>query len=459
MIMKKLLLSAATLMIGVASMNAQIVKDPATYTPVDGYELRNLWIQSVPTNNSTALLDKLGASPRGMAVLNGKMLFCKRAGDPAVSSIVVYDGATGTFEKEITLASNVFTKTDGTAVGYPCNDIHVDAAGHVLVSNMTTNLRTGNFQVWSINLNDGSGTKVLDCMYPDFSSDKYRIDAFGVYGDVTGKGYLMAAIQGVEATVSDQVFRWDITDGVVAADPTPIQIKSYYPTAATTNGTAPRVTPVSDELFYLDGGNCAATLYDMTGVSIEDFSKALDCAPVDYGNNGVAEFSINGKSFVTYVYASYAKTPQAWNLCELGAGPSFTSMKKYFQYPEAGIGQAKNDIFTAIPCIEVNKAGTVATIYVYAKSNGAAAYQFGLTGDLDKLTGIAQTSADAALKVLATANGIELSEAANVEVFNFAGQKVASKVNSDKVALAPGMYIVKAITAEGEVATAKVNVK
>ncbi len=457
--MKKLLLSAATLMLGLASMNAQIVKDPAIYTPVDGYELRSLWTQSGPTNNNTSLLDKLGVNPRGMAVLNGKILFCKRTADNNAPSIVVYDGATGAFEKEIPLAANVFTKTDGTAVSYPCNDIHVDDAGHVLVSNMALNLQTNNFQVWSINLNDGSGTKVMDCLYPDLSSAKYRIDAFGVYGDVTGNGYLMAAIQGAEANVSDQVFRWDITGGVISEEPTPIKIKSYFPAIATTNGTAPRVTPVDNDLFYLDAANCAATLYDMAGIAIDDFSKALDCAPLDYGNNGVDEFTINGKKFITYVYASYAKTPQAWNLCELGEGASFTGMKKYFQYPQAGIGQAKNDVFTAVPYIEVNKAGTVATIYVYAKGNGAAAYQFGLTKDLPIISGINQTNTDATLKVKATANGIELSEAANVEVFNFAGQQVAVKENADKVVLTPGMYIVKAITAEGNVVTAKVNVK
>lgn len=458
--MKKLLLCAATLMVGVASMNAQTgVKDPATYTPVDGYELRNLWIQSELTNNKQ-IITNVGEA-RGMAVLNGELLFCKRVGDPAVSSIDVYDGVTGTFKRNIPLATNVFTKTDGTAVGIPCNDIQVDDAGHVLVSNLCTGVATANFQIWNINLSDGSGTKVLDCLLPELGADVYRFDAFGVYGDVTGDGYLMAAPANDVVGISDQVLRWNIKGGVAdAANPIYIPIQSYYPSKAITNGTAPRVCPVDNDLFYLDGFNGAASLYDMSGTMVDGFDNAVDCAPLNFGNNGVDEFSINGKNFVTYVYSNNTVSPfQAWDVCELGAGMQFTGMKKYFQFPAAGLGTASNPVRTALPRIETNAAKTVATLYVYAYKSGVAAYQFGLTKDLGPGTGINQTSDDATLKVTTTANGIELSETANVEVFNFAGQKVAAKVNSNKVALAPGMYIVKAITAEGNVVTAKVSVK
>ena len=459
--MKKLLLCAATLMVGVASMNAQTgVKDPAVYTPVEGYELRNLWIQSELTKNKQIITD-IGES-RGMAVLNGELLFCQRGGTSANGNILVYDGATGAFKKNVALKSNVFTYVQNDTVktiGIPNNDIQVDDAGHVLVANLCTNATASYFQVWNINLTDGSGTKVLDCLLPDIAAT-IRFDAFGVYGDVTGDGYLMAAVAGTEVGVGDQVLRWDIKGGVVdAANPTMITIQSYYP-AATSNGTAPRVCPVDNDLFYLDGFNAAAALYDMNGVMVDGFGNAPTLISPKVGNNGVDEFSINGKDFVTYIFSNNEIVPaQAWNLCELGAGMQFTGMKQYFQFPAAGLGTASNAVRTALPRIEVNAAKTVATLYVYAYKSGVAAYKFGLTKDLGPGTGINQTSDDATLKVTTTANGIELSETANVEVFNFAGQKVAAKVNSNKVALAPGMYIVKAITAEGNVVTAKVSVK
>lgn len=460
--MKKELLCAALLIAGAASMNAQTgVKDPATYTPVDGYELKNLWIQSELTNSKQIITD-IGEA-RGMAVLNGEILFCQRGGTSASGNILVYDGATGAFKRNVALAANVFTKTDGTAVGLVCNDIQVDDAGHVLVSNLCTGVATSNFQIWNINLSDGTGTKVLDCLLPELGSDVYRFDAFGVFGDVTGDGYLMAAPAGDVASVGDQVLRWDIKGGVVdAANPTYIPIQGYYPAKAVSNGTAPRVCPVDNDLFYLDGFNGAASLYDMSGTMVDGFANAVDCAPINFGNNGIDEFSINGKNFVTYIYSNNegykVNAPdQAWDLCELGSNMAFTGMKKYFQYPAAGLGRASNSVRTALPRIELNAAKTIATIYVYAYKSGVAAYQFGLSSDLG--TGIKETVADATLKVATTANGIVLSQASTVEVFNFAGQLVASKANASKVDLATGMYIVKAITAEGEVVTAKVNIK
>ncbi|BEH00098.1 T9SS type A sorting domain-containing protein [Bacteroides sedimenti] len=460
--MKKVLLGVAALFIGAASMNAQTgVKDTAVYNPTNGYELRNLWIQSELSNNKQIITD-IGEA-RGMAVRNGELLFCQRGGTSTSGNILIYDGATGAFKRNVALASNVFALNDTakvTKVFGVCNDIQVDDAGHVLVANLQTNAAKESFQVWNINLADGTGTKVLDCLLTGLT-DVFRIDAFGVYGDVTGDGYLMAAIAGDIAGAGDQVLRWDIKGGVLDGNnPEFITIQSYYPVAAKTNGTGPRVCPVDNDLFYLDGFNSAATLYDMNGVIVDGFANATDCAPLNIGNNGVDEFSINGKDFVTYIYSNNTVSPyQAWNLCELGAGMQFTGMQKYFQFPKAGLGKASNAVRTALPRIEVNPAKTVATLYVYAYKSGVAAYQFGLTKDLPTQSGISKNHADAALNVVATANGIELSEAANVEVFNFAGQKVAALNSASKVVLAPGMYIVKAITANGEVVTAKVNVK
>lgn len=454
--MRILLLGAATLLISVASMNAQTVKDPAVYTPVNGYELRSLWIKSMNTNNNIA--DALGDS-RGMVAYNGELLFCKKTGDPAVSSIDIYDAATGAFKKNLVL-SDVFVKTDGTAVGFPCNDIHVDNAGHILVSNLAANIVKGNFQVWSVNLTDGKGVKVLDAFLPDLTTAAgIRIDAFGVYGDVTKDGYIMAAVAGDEAGVGNQVIRWDIKGGVVG-EATLITIQSYVPAKALTNGAAPRVCPVDNDLFYLDGFNTYATLYDMNGVIVDDFTKAVNCAPISEGNNGIGEFKLNGKDFITYIYSNtVAKPAQAWNLCELGSGMQFSGMTQYFQFPANGIGTASNAPRTAIPYIVINKAGTVATIYVYAYKSGVAAYQFGLSKDLEKTgTGIMNANNNS-LQITTTATGVALSEAANVEVFNFAGQKVISKDNVNALTLAPGMYIVKALTAEGLVATEKVCIK
>lgn len=458
--MKKMLLCVAVMMLGMTSINAEIAKDTAVYTPTNGYELRSLWIQSEINLNNTQLLTNLLAA-RGMDVLNGQLLFSQRGGSSSRGNIVVYDGATGNFVKSIPLAYPVFALSDTSAtktVGIVCNDIHVDAAGHVLVSNLETNIIKESFQVWNINLADGTGTKVLDCRLPDLTGT-IRIDAFGVYGNVLGDGYIMAAVAGTEIGVGDQVLRWDINGGVVNSEPVFISIKSYYP-AATASSYAPRVTPVDKDYFYLDGFTAAPALYDMTGLMVDGFGNAPTLSPIKNGNNGVDEFSINDKNFLIYIFSNTEVTAypfQSWSLCEFGTGQAFTGMSQYWLLPKHGMGKASNANRVAVPVIEINPAKTVATIYVYATGSGVAAYQFGLTKDLP--TGINQEKANGTLQVLSTDNGIKLSEAANVEVFNFAGQKVASNVNASEIALTPGLYIVKAITVAGNSVIEKVIVK
>lgn len=459
--MKKLLLLAVAMVLGIASMNADVVKDTAKYSAVNGYELRSLWIQSEIQKNNTQLLKDLNAG-RGMAVKNGQLLFCKRGGLSKTGDIMVYDGATGTLVKDLPLDStNVFTWTKNDTVRYvgiPCNDVHVDKAGHVLVGNLETNLNNEPFQVWNIDMNTGKGTKVLESITSGLTASAIRIDAFGVYGDVTGDGYILAAVAGDELGVGDQVLRWDIKGGVVTSVlPTFIAIQKYWPTTVKTNGTAPRVTPIDNDLFYLDGFNSAAALYDMNGTLVDGFGNAANCAPFNVGNNGIDEFALNGKNFVIYINSNtVAVPPQTWRLCEYGANQAFTGMQQYFQFPAGGMGKTSNPARVAVPCIELNAAKTVANIYVYAAASGVAAYQFALTKDFPTAVNTVKANV---LKMCTVSDGIEFSESANVVVYNFAGQKVAAKLNVNRVELTPGMYIVKAITASGASTTEKVIVK
>ncbi len=475
--MKKLLLGAVALAIGVMSVQAQVtpVADPAVYTPLEnGYALKNLWIKSATTeNNPTATEFGADSYTRGMAVKDGKLLFCHRTvypegSNPAYkSSIRIYDGKTGLLEKVVDLATNVFRRTDDTEVSLPCNDIQVDAAGNVLVCNLATSIQTtGNFQVWNIDLETGNGTKVLDCLVTvEDEKMAVRVDAFGVYGDITtGKAYLMAALSGDVDGAGNHVLRWDYVDGVLQADDFGettnwVRIQKYYPNSALQfNGTAPRVCPIDEDLFYLDGFNAFPMMYNKSGTVVESFASATDVQPVKTGNNGVDEFSINGKNFVIFIYDNNETTPgHTWNLCELGPGMSFNGMTKYYNFPAGGMGKLSNQFRTALPRIEVDEAGKIATIYLFACNNGYAAYKFGLKEDLDN-SPIDIVTKDG-LVITTTSVGFTLSELADVEVYSPSGQKVVAQSQTNKVDLPKGLFIIKAVTPQGNVTTAKVVVR
>lgn len=463
--MKKLLLTAVAFMVGMTAMNAEgIKKDPSTYEAVQGYHLQSLWIQAVTTDNNLPF----GTSEvRGMATLNGELLFCRRVAIPEdqgggfTCTIDIYDGLTGVFKKQLPLDAEIKNVS-----GFPCNDIQVDNAGNVLISNVSTDMIKEDLKIHKINMETGAATKVLDTNFSELSGAAYRIDAFGVYGDVDGDGFFMAAIAGDEAGIGDQVVRWNIKSGVAdVANPVFISIGSYFPEVAVGNGTAPRVCPISDELFYLDGFNSSATLYDMTGVMVDSFTAAPDLAPQQMGDNGVDEFTLNGKNFIIYSYTNTVPTenPQTWSLCEMGANQAFEGMTNYAIFPKMGVGNVSNPARTALPRIEVKQDSRVALIYVYATNSGAAAYIFGQQEDIDRYINDDPIGIDnseiANFAITTTVAGIVLSEAADVTVFNFAGQQVVAQSNAKTVALASGSYIVKAVASNGKTVASKVIIK
>lgn len=474
--MKRNLLMAAALLFGMTALNAQTeVKDPVVYEPVDGYVLKNLWIKSVNTQNDPSAA--LGEA-RGMAAWNGELLFCRRDGDPAVSSIDIYDAMTGEFKKNLPLASDVFVNA-----GMPCNDIQVDDAGNVLVANLSINVVRGGFQVWKIDMETGAGTKIIQCNLPLLENGDdtpvIRIDAFGVYGDVNGDGYVMAAVAGAEAGIGDQVLRWDIKGGQVvvslAGAPEPaenpadypdmITIQEYYPATTPSNGTAPRVCPIDNDLFYLDGFNTAAAIYDMSGILIDSFEKAPDLAPKQVGNNGVDEFTLNGRNFIIYSYTNTVDgtCPQAWALCDVGENMTFEGMQKQAIFPGNGLGNVSNPVRTALPRIDVKAEAKVAVISVYAYKSGFGTYVFGEESDVNAFIfnadGISYVDANK-LKIYIADNGVSISEAAEVTVYDFTGQQIATQSNTVHVALLPGNYIVKAISMDGKsISTSKVFIK
>ena len=114
--MKKLLLG----IVAACMATPMVAQDPATYQPVNGYSIENLWMKSVATNNN---MDELvgGNRSRGMTVRNGEVLYSYRSD---FTGIKVYDLKTGDFKKDVKFdtekfkVSYAYTKVD-TVVNAP----------------------------------------------------------------------------------------------------------------------------------------------------------------------------------------------------------------------------------------------------------------------------------------------------------------------------------------------------
>lgn len=471
--MRKLLLGVACLFATVALNATSLIVDPATYDLGAGYKFENVWIQSrnaggFPTSGGYSATDM----SRGMAVKDGKILITKRIAQTApaftLCQVLVYEAATGNLLKEVALPDTMFTikGTDGvrTQTGLPANDIQIDDAGNILIANYTPNIYTSPYQIYMIDIDFSAGTvtnvkQILNYKEPfegEAAPATLRLDYFGTHGDMNGNGYIMSSVGGTVAGVGNTVLKWDVVNGVATDYFDQIIIKEYFPAAATGNDTGSRVTPLDENLFYLDGQASFATLYDIDGNYVDGFknigtSDFIKNATA--GNNGVDEFMLGGKSFMVFSYRNTTGSPaSSWAIAELdltGANP----IKPLTVFPAAGMGTQQNGVRTALPRIEV--IGDVANIFVYGCNNGLAYYKFSLAPS-------AVHNPDASkVNITVEGNVIKTSEqVASIEVISLTGQKM-SKVSNASAVNAPatkGVYIVTVVDNTGAKKIQKVSI-
>ena len=483
--MKKTLLFAVAILLGAISSSsyaAEVKKDSAVYANRSGYKLESKWMYSAVLNNYNSAPDKLGAAGvvRGMAAKDGKMYFCSRT---TVNQILVVDGATGALLAPINLASNVFTylgrnkanTADSTYLAYlPNNDIQKDNAGNILVSNLPTS-NAGRFQVWKINLADGTGTALINTdiitHYP-LSKTGTRFDAIGVWGDVNGNAVIMAA--NAEATVTE-VYKWTITNGVVDQKPALIELDNsgQYWFGAYTAGTnsfaplanlgnAPRVLPLDDTYFYVDGFTTYPTLVDKDGNVIDGFYKiynpdgtTLDATAyglltdnitdpantwvMNQGHNGVKEFQIGSDYFLIMAASNTVAKPfSSFRMFKFkDASKLFKEMTLMWTFPQAGMGAVSNAYRTGMPEVEV--IGNTANIYLYTQENGYGAYTMTIA------TGVNNINASNVDIILRGRQIVISEQVKTAEIYSVSGVRLATAYNTSEIA-APdqkGIYIVR----------------
>jgi len=369
-------------------------KDTYAYPQRHGkYNLENQWVISVVEDNYAANKPGGTAFVRGMAAKDGIMYFINRE----TESIVRVDGATGEMLDPIKITGEHLFQVEGEdgswgdAVTLKFNDIKFDGAGNCLISACITS-QNQHFMVYVVDLETGAAELLVSERLgdnPDYAEVPSRFDAFGVNGDVYGNACIMAA----DALGSFDVYRWLIEDGEVMPgeqismllDP---ETDNYLQKTAAGWGTAPQIFPQDEygSLFYVDGFNTTAMLFDEGGFLVDDFyncpaGTALwnnegDTTNLHTGLNGIQEFQVGDEYFVVLIATHTPSTPpSAFGLYKFAdESRSFSGLEPLWYFPANGLGSASNGCRTAVPSVEVD--GNTATIYLYANDNGYAVYKF-----------------------------------------------------------------------------------
>ena len=373
--------------------------------PIHGrFSLENNWVISNTEDNFAA--NKPGSNDyvRGMAAKDGIMYFINRE----TKSIVRVDGATGEMLEPIVLkGEHLFEKVTGTdsvsgeqtwgaATTLPFNDIKFDWAGNCLIGAcVSAAAATQPFMIYLVDLATGNCTELINDDLrdnPGLGEVTFRFDAFGVAGDVTKNGVIMAA----DANDGLKVYRWLIANGV-AGEGEQISVKldpavdqSLYINIAGF-GTAPQIFPQDEEgtLFYVDGFNTLPMLFygtpDEGAALVDDFINVPtgtkvtntpdEVLSMNTGHNGLIEFQVGEDYFLLITASNTAASPASSFALYKFADEDrlFEGLYPLWFFPHNGMGTATNGCRTAVPSVDVIDDNT-AVLYVYTNDNGYATY-------------------------------------------------------------------------------------
>ena len=372
--------------------------DPYLY-PARGesgeYKLTNKWLICDKLDNYSANRPAATNMCRGMAAKDGIMYFINRAN----GSFTRVDGATGDMlEPLVITGDHLFQYPDSTGdykdcTTLPFNDVKFDNAGHCLITACSSGSQR--VMVYTVDLTTGAATELINERIldnPDFAEDSWRVDAIGVYGDVTGHAIVMFG----NSMNKDlhAAYKWEINNGVAApAERIDLVVNpednTYLWNAdgelTVENNSACQVFPVDDNYFYWDHHSCRPTLFTMDGTFADDLKSCPttvvvannpgDTCKVGAGHNGICEFQIGEEYFVIMAATNNVETPAgSFAIFKFAdAAKEFSGLTPLWYLPAGGMGVQQNAYRTAVPTVEVHEG--VATIYLYTGENGYGVYE------------------------------------------------------------------------------------
>ena len=366
------------------------------------YTLTNKWLICDKLDNYSANRPASTNYCRGMAAYNGKMYFIDREH----ARFTVVDGATGMMLDPLPITGeHLFEAQDAEGAWKSCvtlayNDVKFDNAGHCLITGCASGKQRA--MVYVVDLATGAATELINEYFYDNPENfedtvphNWRMDAIGVYGDITTHAIIMFG-NSMNASGPNAAYKWVINNGQVAGPAERIDLivnpgedDSYLiktdGTIYTEDNCACQVFPVDEGYFYWDHHSCRPTLFTMDGTFADDLKSCpsgvlvrnsdVDSLAVGSGYNGICEFQIGEEYFVIMAATNNVENPaSAFALYKYAdAAKEFSGMTPMWFFPNGGMGGQTNAYRTAIPTVEVN--GDKATIYLYAGENGYGVYE------------------------------------------------------------------------------------
>ena len=338
--------------------------DNDTYAPIAGVSITNNWIRSVKSNYNNFEQESYGTFNRSFAVLGDNVYVTGRSKNASNADcyLRVYNAKTGEWLRDLELPAQV------QGDYFPCNNVLVDDAGNLLISNMLLKINNTPLVIYSVDPGNGAVTLRATLSTSESSG---RIDHIDVLGDVTSGNFeVFAAL-----SRSNEIIRWTITGGSVSATKV-VLVNAMYPANAANFGTSPRIKALDSDRVIVHGSGIEPTVYSMAnGAILDSFANNQALMSESAGNDGIETFELCGMHFLFYSNNDYQTSiGHNFKLAVNADGEDFAGFTPLWTLPKNGMGVV-NSTTMSTPCLAVpgNKSNEK-FLYMYVPGNGLAKY-------------------------------------------------------------------------------------
>ncbi|MBQ9074119.1 MAG: leucine-rich repeat protein, partial [Muribaculaceae bacterium] len=439
------IVASALLFLSAATMHAGI--DTATYDAVNGIVCKNMWLKSRSSLDVTEFEQQLpfisnyskvrtatiyGTGENAKAILCYSKPIMNADGTATVETahIIIFDLATGEYEKEVKLSCN-----GADITGLLCAaQIGVDDFGNLYFGGYTADILTTPLKIYHIkDIDNGTVELAGELSIPAEEVETLNLTTtqsiyyFDICGDITGQQSHVIAM--AAPNNSTKVCRWKLDqgmsdwygdfDGYVTWDDSNLVT---YPADQPEWGHAAMVHILTSEsdggldgvCFYVDGQITYPVIYGIDGVMRDGFMNAPAELTPRTDTNGVTEFSVGGKKFIAYSLAQYQVDPGCQiRVAEFGEGFSFDGMQSYWELPADGLGTTsdRGTLIHSLSTMKITDENGLEGVYLlnYKCNNGIGLYLIAQNGFIDPYTGEAVTAPESTTPEVPSTYSIALS--------------------------------------------------
>ncbi|MBR5331710.1 MAG: family 10 glycosylhydrolase [Muribaculaceae bacterium] len=341
----------------------EIKNDTYNYPDNDGISVKNLWMRSVRSEFANISFEDNGKLNRTFIAKDGYVYLAGRTENSSTASVYLrkFNGVTGEHVED------KYIYNSASANSYPCNTITKDSKGNVCIANMSTRIDSVATVINHVDLKSGWATPLCYLTCPIGG----RADNISIYGDIlSDKYYVFAAIKD-----TNKVVRWTVTGNTFTNDV--CELKAFYPKSATALGTAPLVTPITENDIMVDGTTIYPTRYNFaTGEITESFAEKTALAPSKASASGVKFFTLAEKTYMAHAYNHYNanSNPSNVQIVSIDNQIDFSSMKALCSLPQSGLGTVSIGTLHVLADF-VQISDNKGMLYVYSPGNGLSAYE------------------------------------------------------------------------------------